>query len=81
MRDEAHRFALAYHRTVRAREVRESVLDGIPGVGDVRKRKLLTRFGSLKKLRQASVEEIAAAAECSTTVAHGIAEALAHTDL
>ncbi len=54
VRDEAHRFALAYHRTLRAQAARESVLDEIPGVGEVRKRKLFTRFGSLKKMRQAS---------------------------
>ena len=79
VRDEAHRFALAYHRSLRARELRESVLDEIPGVGEVRKRKLLRHFGSINKLRQASVEEIAAAAECTPAVARGIAESLAHT--
>jgi excinuclease ABC subunit C len=80
VRDEAHRFALAYHRSLRAREVRESVLDGIPGVGEVRKRRLLTRFGSLKRLRQAPVEEIAAAAGCSISLAQSIAQALHETD-
>ena len=80
VRDEAHRFALAYHRSLRARELRESVLDEIPGVGEVRKRRLLTRFGSVKRLRQASVEEIAAAAECSAAVAQNIAEALTGSD-
>jgi len=80
VRDEAHRFAIAYHRSLRAREARESVLDEIAGVGEVRKRKLLTRFGSLKRLRQASAEEIAAAAGCSPAVAQAIAEALSHTE-
>ena len=59
-RDEAHRFAITYHRSLRGRERLRSVLDDIPGVGSTRKRKLLRAFGSLKRLRQASVEEIAA---------------------
>lgn len=80
VRDEAHRFALAYHRSLRAREVRESALDGVPGVGEVRKRKLLARFGSMKRLRQASVEEIAAAAGCSVPLAQDIAQALRDMD-
>jgi len=80
VRDEAHRFALAYHRSLRARAIRESVLDEITGVGEVRKRKLLTSFGSLKRLRQATVEEIAAAAACSQSVASNIVQALHETD-
>jgi excinuclease ABC subunit C len=81
VRDEAHRFALAYHRSLRARAVRESVLDAVPGVGEVRKRKLFSRFGSLKRLREASVGEIAAAAGCGTATAQRIADALRETDL
>ncbi|MBP7274872.1 MAG: excinuclease ABC subunit UvrC [Kiritimatiellae bacterium] len=60
IRDEAHRFALTYHRYLRARRIRESLLDEIPGVGEQRKQVLLTHFGSLLRLRRASVEEIAA---------------------
>lgn len=77
VRDEAHRFALAYHRTLRAREARESVLDQIPGVGEKRKQRLLSHFHSLSKLRQAAAEEIAEAAGCSTALARRIAAALA----
>ncbi len=59
IRDEAHRFALTYHRSLRARRIRESVLDEIPGLGARRKQALLKRFGSLLRLRRASEEEIA----------------------
>lgn len=59
-RDEAHRFALAYHRRLRARRLRESVLDEIPGLGEKRKMALLRHFGSVLRLKRASVEEIAA---------------------
>jgi excinuclease ABC subunit C len=58
VRDEAHRFAVGYHRTLRGRRMVDSVLDGIPGIGPVRKKALLRRFGSLKKIREASVGEL-----------------------
>ena len=58
MRDETHRFALAYHRSLRGKSGLRSVLDEIPGIGARRKRMLLQRFGSLKRLRAASVEEL-----------------------
>ncbi len=61
IRDEAHRFALTYHRKLRARRIRESALDEAPGVGEERKRRLLEHFGSFLRLRRATVEEIAAA--------------------
>ena len=59
VRDETHRFALAYHRTLRGKTGLQSALDEIPGIGDKRKRQLLQRFGSLRRLRAASVEELA----------------------
>ena len=59
VRDEAHRFAVTYHRTVRGKRVRQSALDAVPGVGPKRKRALLRKFGSVKALRAASIEEIA----------------------
>lgn len=58
VRDEAHRFAVSYHRTLRGRRMVDSILDGVPGIGPVRKRALLKHFGSLKKIREASVEEL-----------------------
>jgi excinuclease ABC subunit C len=60
VRDEAHRFAVEYHRELRGRTMRASVLDEVPGVGPGRKRALLKAFGSLARLRAASVDEIAA---------------------
>jgi excinuclease ABC subunit C len=59
VRDEAHRFAISYHRTVRGRRMVDSILDEIPGIGPVRKKTLLRRFGSLKRLREADVEALA----------------------
>ncbi|MEI6150440.1 MAG: excinuclease ABC subunit UvrC [bacterium] len=57
-RDEAHRFALDYHRRLRARRIRESVLDEIPGIGSKRKAALLEHFGSVARLRRATPEEL-----------------------
>ena len=60
LRDEAHRFAITYHRQKRAKRSLHSPLDDIPGVGATRKKTLLKRFGSLHRLQQATVEEIEA---------------------
>jgi len=60
IRDEAHRFAIEYHRTVRAKEGIASGIEQIPGIGPKRTRALLRHFGSLQRLKEASVEEIAA---------------------
>ena len=60
VRDEAHRFAIAHHRGRRSKSMVESVLDDVPGLGEVRRKTLLRHFGSLKKLREAEVDEIAA---------------------
>ena len=59
LRDEAHRFAITYHRELRNRRIEQSRLDEIPGIGDIRKKQLLRAFGSLARLKKASVEEIA----------------------
>ncbi|NUT91306.1 MAG: excinuclease ABC subunit UvrC [Saccharothrix sp.] len=58
VRDEAHRFAIAYHRQKRSKRMTTSALDDVPGLGQTRKAALLKHFGSLKKLREASIEEI-----------------------
>jgi excinuclease ABC subunit C len=60
VRDEAHRFAITYHRGLRAKASIQSALDTIPGVGPKRKKALLKKFGSVKAIRDANVEEIAA---------------------
>ena len=62
MRDEAHRFAITHHRSRRSKSMVESVLDDVPGLGEVRRKVLLRHFGSLKKLRAATLDEIAALA-------------------
>ena len=59
MRDESHRFAITFHRELRDKAMTVSVLDEIPGVGPKRKRAIMRHFGSLKRLRAASPEEIA----------------------
>jgi len=59
IRDEAHRFAITHHRNRRSKSMVESVLDDVPGLGEVRRKTLLKHFGSLKKLREATADEIA----------------------
>ena len=59
IQDEAHRFAIEYHRSLRSKEQVHSVLDDIPGVGETRRKALLRRFKSLENIRDASVEELA----------------------
>ncbi len=58
VRDEAHRFAITYHRKLRGKSMVDSVLDDVPGVGATRKKALLREFGSLKRLRQATIAEM-----------------------
>ncbi len=58
IRDEAHRFAITYHRQQRSKRMRASALDGIPGLGPARRSDLVKHFGSVKKLKAASVEDI-----------------------
>ncbi|MGO3456411.1 excinuclease ABC subunit UvrC [Corynebacterium casei] len=59
IRDEAHRFAITYHRQQRSKRMRASVLDSIPGLGPTRRTDLVKHFGSVKKLKEASEEQIA----------------------
>jgi excinuclease ABC subunit C len=59
LRDEAHRFAITHHRSRRSKSMVESLLDDVAGLGEVRRKTLLRHFGSLKKLRQATVDEVA----------------------
>ncbi|WP_025322118.1 excinuclease ABC subunit UvrC [Deferrisoma camini] len=77
VRDEAHRFALALHRKRRARASLGSALEAVPGVGPKRRQALLRRFGSLKRLAEAPVDEIAAVPGISEALARRIKEALA----
>jgi len=61
VRDEAHRFAIGFHRQTRSKRTLRSELDEIPGVGPIKRRKLLSRFGSLRGVRGASIEELTSA--------------------
>ena len=74
LRDEAHRFAITYHRQVRGKAAKESVLDSIPGVGPKRKRALLRKFGSLKAVREADIEEIASTLGYTRALAEKVKE-------
>jgi excinuclease ABC subunit C len=66
VRDEAHRFAIGFHRKTRSRRTLHSELDEIPGVGPARRRKLLSRFGSLRGVRAASLAELATSVGAAT---------------
>ena len=59
IRDEAHRFAITYHRTVRGKRALASVFDEVPGIGPARKKALLKRFGSVRRIKEASLDEVA----------------------
>lgn len=76
VRDEAHRFAIEYHRELRGRAMTRSMLDDVPGIGPGRKKALLKHFGSLKKLRAAGVEEIAAVKGVGRAAAEAVVGAL-----
>jgi excinuclease ABC subunit C len=76
LRDEAHRFANAYHQKLRKRVIQESVLDEFPGLGDKRKRALIRHFGSIQRLRSASAEEIAAVTGIGPKMAGALREFL-----
>ena len=58
IQEEVHRFAITYHRNIKAKGALSSLLDMVPGIGEVRKKELLKRFGSLKKMKEASLEEL-----------------------
>jgi excinuclease ABC subunit C len=77
VRDEAHRFAVAYHRSLRGKAMTESVFDEVPGVGPTRRKALLDHFGSLKRVREASEQELAQVEGVSDKLAATIREALA----
>jgi excinuclease ABC subunit C len=72
IRDEAHRFANAYHQLLMKKRVEESILDDCPGVSQNRKNLLLRRFGSVSRLRKANVEEIAATEGIGRKLAEGV---------
>jgi excinuclease ABC subunit C len=76
VRDEAHRFAITFHRERRSKRMTTSRLDGVPGLGEIRRKALLTRFGSVKRLAAASAEEIASVPGIGDRTAAAIVAAL-----
>ena len=76
IRDEAHRFALHYHRRLREKKALTSTLEEIPGIGPKRRQALLKHFGSLEGIRQASLEELAAVPGMSRAAAQQVKEFL-----
>jgi excinuclease ABC subunit C len=76
LRDEAHRFAITYHRYKRSRSMIESVLDSVPNLGQVRRKALMRTFVSMKKLRAATAEEIAQVPGIGPALAVRIVEAV-----
>jgi len=77
VRDEAHRFAITFHRQRRSKRMTASTLDNIPGLGETRRKALLRHFGSLKRLKAASTEEIEAVPGIGRRTAEAIRAALA----
>ena len=76
VRDEAHRFAVTYHQKVRASRAVRSILDDIAGVGPARKRALLRKFGSVRAMQDAPVEDLAAVGGVGAALAERIKSAL-----
>jgi len=80
VRDEAHRFAITYHRNRRSKGMTVSALDDVPGLGPARRKALLATFGSVKKLRAATAEEIATVPGIGDATARAVVAALAPRD-
>ncbi|MFD6881892.1 excinuclease ABC subunit UvrC [Rhodococcus sp. NPDC060084] len=76
IRDEAHRFAITFHRSKRSRRMTASALDGVKGLGETRRKALVTHFGSVARLREADVEEITAVPGIGKTTAQAVLDAL-----
>jgi excinuclease ABC subunit C len=76
IRDEAHRFAVAYHRQLRGKRMTQSVLDGIPGLGPVRKQRLIKELGGVRAVTRASLEELKALPWLPDSVAEAVVEKL-----
>ena len=70
IQEEVHRYAITYHRNIKSKGALTSILDMVPGIGEVRKKELLKKFGSLKKMKEASVKEL------SSVVTREVAEKL-----
>jgi len=76
VRDEAHRFAITYHRSKRSKRMTASALDSVPGLGDTRRKALVTHFGSVARIREASLEEITSVPGIGAATAAAVLAAL-----
>ncbi|TAK00392.1 excinuclease ABC subunit UvrC [bacterium] len=76
VRDEAHRFAITYHKKLRTRQTLYSALDKIPGIGGVRRRALLRHFGSIRRIEEATVEELLQVPSMNEKIAEAILQSL-----
>jgi len=72
LRDEAHRFAITYHRNLREKAIRESALDDVPGIGEAKKAKLLKAFGSVRGISRATAAEVASVAGVGVAIAEEV---------
>jgi excinuclease ABC subunit C len=80
IRDEAHRFAITYHRSKRSKRMTASALDAVPGLGEHRRKALVTHFGSLARLKEATVDEITAVPGIGVATATAVLGALRGDD-
>jgi excinuclease ABC subunit C len=80
VRDEAHRFAITFHRELRGKGMTASILDGIENLGPKRKKALMKRFGSIKRIREASLEDIMGVPGINQQIAEDIQAAIADWD-
>lgn len=78
IRDEAHRFAITYHKKLRGKKALVSKLDGVPGIGFKRKQQLIKQFGSVSKIREAAVDEIASVPGLNKKLAEDLKKHLSH---
>jgi excinuclease ABC subunit C len=76
VRDEAHRFAITYHRSKRSKRMTASALDSVPGLGEHRRKALVTHFGSIARLKEATVDQITAVPGIGMATATAVLEAL-----
>ena len=72
IRDEAHRFAVTYHRNLRGKTVRASILNSVPGIGPKRRRALVKHFGTVESIKQATVDELAEAPAMGKAAAEAV---------
>jgi excinuclease ABC subunit C len=80
IRDEAHRFAITYHRSKRSKRMTASVLDAVPGLGEHRRKVLISHFGSVARLKKATVEELTSIPGIGAATAAAVLEALGVAD-